>query len=128
MRQEPLDFGRGYRVDGATRRLLRALADAVDALGLSTAAGACDARRSELADALSGRDGRYVRIEWLLAICDVAPPDYRLRIIDALVSWQGLSVIPARPLTLEERLERLEQRVAHRFGEAGLELVEECKR
>lgn len=128
MMQEALDFGRPHRVATAYRRLLRTLSDAVDSIGLLQAAGACDARKSELADALNGRDGRYLRVEWLLAICDAAPPDFRARIIDALVCWQGLAVQPARELTPEERLARLEQRVATELGPAGARLVEENRR
>lgn len=105
-----------------------AISDAVDAIGLLQAAGACDARKSELSDALASRDGRYMRVEWLLAICDAAPSDYRLRIVDALVAWQGLSVVPIKPMTPEERLARLEQRVATELGEAGRRVVEESRR
>lgn len=125
MTQAALDFGRSDRIERAYRRVLRAVADAVDAIGLTQAAGACDARRSELSDAISGREGRYLRVEWLLAICDVAPPDYRQRIVAALVEWQGLSVQPARPLTPEEKLERLRARVLAELGPAGRRVVEE---
>jgi hypothetical protein len=101
------------------------VADAVDAIGLVQAAGACDARKSELADALSGREGRYLRVEWLMAICDIAPPDYRSKIIDALVSWQGLAVMPVKQLTPEERAERLEQKL-RALGPVGEQLIRDA--
>ncbi len=120
--QAALDFGRGHRVAEAYRRLLRTLSDAVDAIGLIQAAGACDARKSELADALSGREARYVRIEWLLAIMDASPPDFRNKIADALMSWQGLTVKPQKQLTPEERAARLEQKLRS-LGPVGESMI-----
>lgn len=128
MMQESLDFGRSHRVAAAYRKVLRALNDAVDAVGLLQAAGACDARKTELHDALADREGRYIRLEWLLAICDIAPADYRARIVTAFVEWQGLAVIPVKPLTAEEKLARLEQRLIAKLGAAGQEIVEENRR
>ena len=51
MGQEALDFGRDHRVTEAHRMVLRVLNDAVDAIGLLQAAGACGCRTSELSDA-----------------------------------------------------------------------------
>ena len=128
MSQEALDFGRSHRVATAYGRLLRTVSDAVDAIGLLQAAGACDARKSELSDALHGRDGRYMRVEWLLALIDAAPPDFQARIYAALSEWQGLTMARAKPKTAEEPIAELEQRIAIRFGAAGLEPVEESRR
>jgi hypothetical protein len=127
MSQEALDFGRDHRVTEQQRRVLRAINDAVDAMGLIVAAGACGCRTSELSDALSGRSNRYLRIEWVLAIQDMASPDFQDRISDALVA-AGRKVEALKPLKPEEKLARLEARIASRFGQAGLELVEENKR
>lgn len=128
MTQEGLDFGRDHRVSEAQRSLLRVLNDAVDSLGLMVCAGACGCRTQDLSDALSGRANRYVRIEWLLAIMDVADIAMRQRIAAALVGWCGFGVQAARPLTAAEKLARLESRVTARFGSAGAELLEELKR
>lgn len=128
MTQESLDFGRVHRVDAAYQRLLRVVNDVVESVGLVVAAGACDARRSELADALAMRDHRYLRVEWLLAICDVATPESRIRIAVELVGWMGLRVEAQRKLKPEEKLALLEERVAKRFGHAGVELLEETRR
>jgi hypothetical protein len=127
MSQEALDFGRDHRVSESQRRVMRALNDAVDAVGLIVAAGACGCRTSELSDALSGRSNRYLRIEWVLAIQDVSSPDFQFRISQALVA-NGLEVKSERKLKPEERLALLEARIATRFGQAGLELVEESRR
>ena len=126
--QEALDFGRAHRVSTAYRRLLRTVSDAVDAIGLLQAAGACDARKSELNDALQGRDGRYLRVEWLMALIDIAPPDFKARIYEALSLWQGIAMGPVKPKSAEERLAEYETKVAVRFGAAGAELVEEMRR
>lgn len=128
MSQESLDFGRVHRVDVAYAKLLRVVTDVVESIGLIVAAGACDARRSELADALAMRDHRYLRVEWLLAICDVASAEQRARIAAALVGWMGLSIGPQKKLKPEEKLALLEERIAKRFGPAGAELVEELRR
>jgi hypothetical protein len=106
---------------------MRVLNDAVDAVGLMVAAGACGCRTQDLSDALTGRSNRYVRIEWVLAIRDVAPPDFKQSIVQAFVGYE-FKVEPVRKLKPEEKLAQLEARVAARFGQAGLELVEECKR
>jgi hypothetical protein len=128
MDQGSLDFGRDYRVTEAQRALMRALNDAVDAVSLIVAAGACGCRTPELSDALAGRQGRYMRVEWVLAIADIAPSDFKHSIATALVSWMGLRIEAGRKLKPEEKLARLEERVARRFGEAGAALVEEMRR
>lgn len=128
MSQATLDYGNDFRVTQALRDVLRVVNDAVDAVGLMIAAGACGCRSAELADVLAGRSNRYLRVEWLLAIADIAPIDFKHRIGDALVSWMGMKATSARPLKPEERLAILEQRIAARFGEAGLELIEENRR
>lgn len=128
MSQESMDFGRVHRVDAAYQRLLRVVNDVVESIGLIVAAGACDARRSELADALAMRDHRYLRVEWLMAICDVAGVEGRTRIADAMVGWMGMRVETQRKLKPEERLAQLEERIAKRFGPAGAEIVEENRR
>lgn len=128
MSQPELDYGRDYRVSEAHRAVLRAVNDAVDATTLIIAAGACGCRTAELSDVLTGRDHRYLRIEWVLAIMDIAPVDFRLRIAAALLAWIGYRPEALKPLKPEEKLARLEQRIAAKFGHAGLELVEENRK
>lgn len=126
--QGDLDFGRDHRVSEAQRHLLRTLNDAVDAIGLAVAAGACGTRVQDLSDALSGRSNRYVRIEWVLAILDVAPHDFRIRVATALIGWLGFAPTAARKLKPEEKLALLEQRLLAKFGPAGAELLEETRK
>lgn len=125
MSQEALDYGRDYRVTEAYRAVLRTLNDVVDAIGLLQCAGACGCRTPELSDALAGRSTRYVRIEWLLALMDISPIDYRVRLVSALINWVGLAPKPLSPPKPEEQLAHLKQKVAAKFGAAGLELIAE---
>jgi hypothetical protein len=126
--QEALDFGRDHRVSEAMRSVLRILNDATDSLGLLQVAGACGCRTQDLSDALSGRPGRYFRLEWLLGLMDLADTPLRQRIAAVLVGWCGFGVTAAKPLTPAEKLARLEAKVLSKFGTAGAELVEEVKR
>jgi len=128
MTQQGLDFGRADRLSRAYRKVLNAVADAVAALGLDVAAGACDARRSELSDAISGRENRYLRVEWLMAITDKAPDPFKSAILTALVDWQGLSLLVPRPLTPAEKLARYERILCERLGQAGVEIIREVER
>lgn len=126
--QAELDYGRKERVARRLRLSLRAVKDAVDAIGLNVAAAACGCTTSELCGALKGRKHRPLRLEWLIAICDVARPDFREQILETLLAPLGFKVAPAKDLSPEERLARLELRLAARFGAAGAELVEENRR
>jgi hypothetical protein len=128
MSEPTLDFGSDYRVGEALRVVLRAVNDAVDAVSLIVAAGACGCRTPELSDVLSGRANRYLRIEWVLAIMDIAPVDFKQRIANALIGFIGLKATAIQPLKPEERLARLEQRIAAKFGASGLDVVEENRR
>src|SRR5688572_29755911 len=98
MEQGSLDFGRDHRVSEAQRMLMRVISDAVDAMSLIVAAGACGCRTSELSDTLAGRAGRYMRIEWVFAIADASLPDFRHRIATALVAWMGMRIEAGRKL------------------------------
>lgn len=125
MSQEGLDFGRDHRVSEAHRTVLRVLNDVVDAVGLLVSAGACGCRTQELSDALGGRTTRYVRIEWVLALLDIAPLDYRLKLASALLNWIGLAPKPLKPMTAQERLEMHRQETLRRFGPAGAAMLDD---
>jgi hypothetical protein len=128
MTQERFDFGRSDRIARAFRQVLRAVDDAVDAIGLDVAAGACDCAKSDLAKTLAGAEHRHLRVEWLMAIADASPDPFRTRIFDALLAWQGLSICVQKPLTPEEKNARYERMLVERFGPAGAELVREVNR
>lgn len=123
MSQGLLDFGRDSRVSEAMRAVTRTLNDVVDAVGLLPAAGACGCTTSELSDALAGRRSRYIRIEWLLALLDIAPPDFRAKLGNAIVNSIGYTLKPKLTVKPEEKLAATRERIAARFGAAGLELL-----
>lgn len=123
-----LDFGLGQRVARARRSLLRHTDDCVDAVGNDVACGAAQCRRQDLRDMLSDRDGRRLETAWVWAIAAVSPAELRAAVAAALVEPIGFGVAPLKPLTVEERLARLEYRVATELGAAGLRIVEENKR
>src|SRR5690242_4617871 len=128
MTQDSLDFGALQRCADAHRELVRALEDAVQQVGLLTAAGACGCDHIDLRKALNGDKGRYIRSTWPARIAAIAPADTRERIARAMVAALGFDVTSPRPLTPEQRLARLEQRVASELGAAGARLVEENRR
>lgn len=107
MPQGSLDFGRLYRVADAARALYRATNDAVDAVGIVPAAGACGIDRGDLRRSLD-RDGRRVAVEHALSIAAVAPFDMRQRIADAFVSPLGFALQVEAQMTPEEKALRLE--------------------
>src|SRR5690348_2740387 len=101
MSQLNLEFERAHR------RLIRAVDDAVAAIGLDVAAGACDARKQDICDALSGRENRHLRSEWVTAIANRAPEEHRRAIAAALVGPLGYEIAPKKQLTPEEEIARL---------------------
>jgi hypothetical protein len=106
----------------------RAVEDAVAALGLSVAAGACECTPAELSDAVTGRKGRRLPFEWVLAIAMVAGPDDRQRIAAALLDELGLVPAAPKPLDGEAYSALLERRVAEQLGPAGAAVVRESRR
>lgn len=128
MTTESLDFGTFHRCDLAHRELFRALEDAVQQVGLLTAAGACKCDSTDLRKALNGDAGRYFRTTWPARIAAIAPAETRERIARALVAGLGFDIAPIVQLSPEQRLARLELRVASELGPAGVRLVEECRR
>lgn len=95
---------------------------------METACAALDVRRQDLRDALSDREGRRFDVEWVLGVAMVAPEEMRAAVARALVEPLGYGIAPIKPLSVEERLVRLEYRVATELGVAGLRIVEENKR
>lgn len=124
----PLDFGRSDRLGRAARNVRRALEDAIAALGLSVAAGACDCTPAELSDAVSGRKGRRLPIEWVQAIALASAPSYRDPIVAALLEPLGLVAAAPRPLDGEAYSALLEARVREQLGPAGAGVVADARR
>jgi hypothetical protein len=108
MSQEPLDFGRLYRVADGTRSVYRALNDAVDSIGVLAAAGACGIDRGDLRRSLD-RDGRRIAVEHAIAIAAIADYDAGRRIIEPIVETVGFAITDDLPrLTDRQRADRLE--------------------
>ena len=128
MSQARLNFGPQFRKDRAHRDLLHALDAAVSSAGINAAAGACEARRQDLVDALADRDGRHMRDEWIFGILDVASSEHAKAIVDVIADYAGYALVPVRPLSAEERLARLEQEVIAELGPAAARIVERNRR
>lgn len=124
-----LDFGYAQAFAVAKTRLETRTKDCVSAIGgTDVAVAVTKARRQDLDDALAGRPGRRLPPEWIWRIAIISPEELRAEVANALVNPLGYGIAPIKPLTTEERLARLEYRVAARFGQAGSELVEENRR
>lgn len=108
MSQESLDFGRLYKVSDGVRAIYRFTCDAVDQVGILAAAGACGTDRTDLRRALD-RDGRFMRVDWTMAIAAIAAVDARRQIAGAFNAPLGLRVVDELPqLTDKERADRAE--------------------
>ncbi len=123
-----LDFGIASKLRAARRCLISAVKECVEEIGPKTAEAACGARRQDLSDALADREGRRLEVEWCMAIAMVSPEPLRAKVAACLVEAMGYGIAPIKPLTTEERLARLEYRVATELGSAGQRIVEENKR
>jgi hypothetical protein len=125
MSQESLIFGAAYELARADRLVLGALNDAVDVVGLNAAAGVCDCRKTDLHDALSGRDNRYVRGSWERAIASIAPDDLKLRIATAMLIPVRMVPAAPRPLTDKERADLLEMKLRS-LGQLGEQIISDA--
>jgi hypothetical protein len=109
-----------------SERVLVVLREIVDVIGLKEAAFACDCSASLLCDALNGRNNKYVRICWALAIMEKAPRSLALTLRRALVG-DGYGVTEPT-LTPAEELARLKDLMLRRLGTTGESLIEEARR
>jgi hypothetical protein len=124
-----LDLGYAHTLATAKTRLEGRTRDCVTAIGgPEVAVAVTKARAQDLGDALAGRPGRRLPPEWIWRIAIISPEELRAEVANALVNPLGYGISPIKPLTTEEKLARLEYRVAARFGQAGSELVEENRR
>lgn len=125
---DTLDFGFSRRASEARKCLIKHLKECVGEIGVEGAVEVSGARRQDLSDALADREGRRLEVEWCIAIAAASPEHLRAKVAECLVKVLGYGIAPLKPLTAEEKLARLEYRVAKRFGEAGAEIVEENRR
>jgi hypothetical protein len=78
---------------------------------------------SALANAIKERDRHYVRAEWLAPLMEIAAANgLAVELACALVAPAKLVVVPAQPLTSEQRLARLEAAIA-RLGPGVEKLI-----
>lgn len=125
MSPEHLDFGVKHEASQIERRLRRALDDIVDTIGLGIAAAACDIDRPDLRKALDGKDGRHLRLGWLIPLLRFASTEDRLRVLNELLAPFGLTAVPRSRRSPERRLLDLEQRIREELGTAGARVVED---
>jgi hypothetical protein len=78
-----------------------------------------------LSDAFAERDRKGVKASWIPVIIALAPDPARAAILRALAAPVGYDVQRRRELTPEEKLARVQERIAQRFGQAGLEFLAE---
>jgi hypothetical protein len=120
--QEPLDFGRLYRITEGARRVYRLLGDAVDQVGILPAAGACGIDRGDLRRALD-RDGRKIAVEHAMSVAAIVDSiELRRSICTAIVQPLGFRLIDDAPMGDREARIRCEAalRSLGPIGEAKL--------
>ncbi len=109
MSQEPLDFGRVYRVEAEHKRVWRATEDAVDSIGLLVAAGAAGMDSPDLSKTFVPNSGRHLRMRTVMGVGAAAGPDARRAILEPIASLFGFAVEVERPkMTDKERADRAE--------------------
>jgi hypothetical protein len=119
-----LDRARAYTDEQIVARLRRHLGNAVDAIGPGIAAGAVDASRSDLRQALNADPGRYVRLDWIVPLLRLASTDDRAAFLGELLGAFGLESVPVTRRSAERRLLDLEAAVAEELGSAGRRVVD----
>ena len=125
MTADPLfDRARAYTDEQIAGRLRRHLANAVDSIGPGVAAGAIDASRSDLRQALNGDPGRYVRLDWIVPLLRLASGDDRAAFLAELLGAFGLEAVPVTRRSAERRLLDLEAAIAEELGSAGRRVVD----
>lgn len=124
----PLDFGARARREQIARDLRRTASDAVDSIGLGCAAAACGCEPSDLREALDGKRGRRLPLEWVIAVADVAGGSYRAAVFAALLEPFGFEPRPAKPMSDAEYVRHLEEVVREQLGVAGVEAVNRARK
>lgn len=109
-------------------RWLDVICDAIVVVTPKELSFALNVKGGYLQDAIVGRDRKGIRAEWIPTIMAMAPDANRLAIVGELGAPHGIEAVRRKELTPEERLVRLEQRVASEFGPMGARVVEENRR
>lgn len=116
---------RRHNHDEAERKCLRILSDIADQHGLDVCAAAAGIAGPNLRQALDAKPGRHLGQRQRVAILDLGSDEQRTAYANLMLRAWSKKTAPLRERTVEERLRDLEFAVAARFGEAGVELVEQ---
>ena len=120
----PLEKVSADSIPGAEKRLMAAIEDAVQAMGLGTAAGALGVKPNVLRGALDGAGGRHFPPGWGAVIAKrVGPGQLSDRIRQAVKELFDM----LEPEDDETFVHTLEAGYAH-FGQAGVEKLAELRR
>lgn len=120
-----LDRATRYTDEQIAGRLRRHLGNAVDAMGLGVAAGACEAPKSDLRQAVDGSPGRYVRLDWIVPLLRLASSDDRLAFLADLLGAFDMEPVPKLRRSVERRLLDLESACVEKLGPTGRAIVDE---
>lgn len=125
MSQEPLDFGRIYRVEAEHKAVWRETENAVDSLGLIVAAGASGMEAPELSKTFVPNSGRHLRMRTVMGVGAAAGLDARRAILQPIARLFGFTIEQERPMDDHEARIRLEAalRALGPIGAAKLEEV-----
>lgn len=123
--QRELDWGARERMLRRRQEVLDILREIVAVLGLKRLAHECGCSESRLAEAIGGREGRHVRIDWALIALEAAPDHLADALARALVGPR-YSLERRRQLTPAEELERLRDALRRRVGPLADEIEKEA--
>ncbi len=102
---------------------------AVDLLGHKHVAGELDIAPSQLTDALLEREWKEVKARWIAKLLLMVPAGMRREWFAIECPAAGFEVpLPVKTRTAEERLAELEQLLAERLGNVGVQLLAEVRR
>lgn len=119
-----LNFPPLARLDELEQKLRKKVANAIAAMGLDTAAGACGLKDSQLSDMVAGRGGRRMSTDIAAVIAErIGPGRYRDDIV-AVVREMFALFQPESDGLYAHRLEG----ALLRFGEPGAEMLAQCRR
>jgi len=109
MSQEPLDFGRVYRVEGEHKNAWRATENAIDSIGLLVAAGASGMDSPDLSKTFVPNSGRHLRLRTVMGVGAASGLDARRAIITPIARLFGFDIQVAKPMDDKEARIRLEE-------------------
>lgn len=114
-----------YLAELVWEEVLPLLREIADEIGRKQVAWELDIRRSYL-DSILVESGNY-ETKGRILVYFILRDDKR-RVLKKLAKACACEIEPERPLTAEEKLERLERRLQERWGEEGLKTIEEAYR